>query len=217
VTALNFWASWAAPCADMNEVFEELSRKFPTLQFLKIEAEAFPDVSEEYEIAAVPTFLVVKNGTITDRIEGANAPLLASTIEKHAKSISSSSASHSASSAPQADPKVALRKRLEDLVKSEHVMLFMKGTPQAPRCGFSRQTVELLGEAGVKYGSFNILADEEVRAGLKEMSDWPTYPQIYVNGELIGGLDILKEMIASGEFKKIAPPEDDINARLKSL
>jgi Grx4 family monothiol glutaredoxin len=70
-------------------------------------------------------------------------------------------------------------------------MLFMKGTPSAPQCGFSRQTVSLLREKGVRYGFFNILADDEVRQGLKEYSEWPTFPQVYVGGELVGGLDIV--------------------------
>lgn len=70
-------------------------------------------------------------------------------------------------------------------------MLFMKGTPAAPQCGFSRQLVALLREKGVRYGFFNILADDEVRQGLKAFSDWPTYPQLYLDGNLVGGLDIV--------------------------
>jgi Grx4 family monothiol glutaredoxin len=84
-----------------------------------------------------------------------------------------------------------LFKRLETLVKAAPVMLFMKGTPSVPQCGFSRQLVALLRERGVRYGFFNILADDDVRQGLKEFSDWPTFPQLYVDGELIGGLDIV--------------------------
>ncbi|KAJ2968748.1 hypothetical protein NUW58_g10153 [Xylaria curta] len=72
-------------------------------------------------------------------------------------------------------------------------MLFIKGTPSAPQCGFSRQLVGLLRERSVKYGFFNILADDEVRQGLKEFADWPTYPQLWMDGELVGGLDIIKE------------------------
>ena len=75
-------------------------------------------------------------------------------------------------------------------------MLFMKGIPTAPRCGFSRQAVELLETHKVPFGSFDILSDDTVRQGLKKHSNWPTYPQIYVHGELIGGLDILKEIIS---------------------
>ena len=88
--------------------------------------------------------------------------------------------------------KEELFKRLEDLVKAAPVMLFMKGTPSAPQCGFSRQIVAILRERSVKYGFFNILADEEVRQGLKEFADWPTYPQLWVDGELVGGLDIVR-------------------------
>ena len=86
-----------------------------------------------------------------------------------------------------------LNRRLSELVKAAPVMLFMKGTPSAPQCGFSRQLVSILRENGVRYGFFNILADEEVRQGLKTFSDWPTFPQLYMSGELVGGLDIVKE------------------------
>ncbi|KAJ2972346.1 hypothetical protein NQ176_g7212 [Zarea fungicola] len=82
-------------------------------------------------------------------------------------------------------------------------MLFMKGTPSAPECGFSRQLVGILRENAVKYGFFNILADDEVRQGLKEYAEWPTYPQLWMDGELVGGLDIVKEeMESNGEFFK---------------
>jgi len=96
-----------------------------------------------------------------------------------------------------ADQKEDLHKRLTDLVKAASVMLFMKGTPSSPQCGFSRQIVALLRENGVRYGFFNILADDEVRQGLKEFADWPTFPQLWVDGELVGGLDIVS---MSGSF-----------------
>ena len=88
-----------------------------------------------------------------------------------------------------------LNARLANLVKAAPVMLFMKGTPSAPQCGFSRQLVSILRENGVKYGFFNILADDEVRQGLKEYSDWPTFPQLYTKGELVGGLDIVSSVV----------------------
>lgn len=87
--------------------------------------------------------------------------------------------------------KEQLNQRLSELVKAAPVMLFMKGTPSAPQCGFSRQTVSMLRERSVRYGFFNILADDEVRQGLKEFSEWPTFPQLYVGGEFVGGLDIV--------------------------
>lgn len=101
------------------------------------------------------------------------------------------------SSTPALTPeqsKEALWARLEQLVKAAPVMLFMKGTPSAPQCGFSRQLVGILRERSVKYGFFNILADEDVRRGLKEYADWPTFPQLWVGGELVGGLDIVSSL-----------------------
>ena len=99
-----------------------------------------------------------------------------------------------------------LNTRLGKLVRAAPVMLFMKGTPANPQCGFSRQLVALLRERGARYGFFNILADDEVRQGLKAFSDWPTYPQLYADGELIGGLDIVREEFENDEnFLKPAP------------
>ncbi|PHH58868.1 hypothetical protein CDD80_1942 [Ophiocordyceps camponoti-rufipedis] len=105
-------------------------------------------------------------------------------------------------SQPSADPekqKEDLNKRLKDLVNAAPVMLFMKGTPSSPQCGFSRQVVAILREKSVKYGFFNILADDEVRQGLKEYAEWPTYPQLWIDGELVGGLDIVKEELANDQ------------------
>ena len=96
-------------------------------------------------------------------------------------------------------------------------MLFMKGTPDEPRCGFSRQIVEILKNKQVKYGSFDILSDNEVREGLKTYSNWPTYPQVYIKGELVGGLDIVKELVQSGEFDAMIPKEQPLEEKLKSL
>lgn len=93
--------------------------------------------------------------------------------------------------------------RLRSLVGQKRVMVFIKGTPDAPRCGFSSKLVAILKEEGFVFGSFDILEDEEVRQGLKAYSKWPTYPQIYVDSELIGGLDIVEELRASGELSAL--------------
>ncbi|KAJ3196518.1 Glutaredoxin 3 [Irineochytrium annulatum] len=219
-SVINFHATWAQQCQDMNLVFDELSNKFPALQFLKIEAEEFPEISEETEIAAVPTFLFFKDGKILDRIEGANAPLLTTTTEKHAKTASVPTTTPSATTTNTTSTnltKSQLDQRLRKLVSSNQVMIFIKGTPDQPRCGFSRQLIEILTEHNVPYGSFNILADEVVRAGLKEFSNWPTFPQVYIGGELVGGLDIVKELVASGEFQKMVPQEEDLKTKLTRL
>ena len=96
-----------------------------------------------------------------------------------------------------------LRKRIVDTIGRGRVMLFMKGNPAMPQCGFSAAVVSVLKETGVPFESFNILADQEIREGLKEYSSWPTFPQLYVDGKLIGGADIVRDLHARGELKGI--------------
>lgn len=96
-----------------------------------------------------------------------------------------------------------LQKRLDELIGQYKVMLFMKWSPEMPMCGFSAQAVEMLIDNGIYFESFDIYSDEDVRQGLKEYQNWPTYPQLYVNSELIGGLDIMQEMLQAGEFEEL--------------
>ncbi|MEL7490961.1 MAG: Grx4 family monothiol glutaredoxin [Pseudomonadota bacterium] len=86
-------------------------------------------------------------------------------------------------------------------IDANDVMLFMKGTPQFPQCGFSSAVVQMLDYLGVPFGSENVLASDELRQGIKEFSDWPTIPQLYVKGEFVGGCDIVKEMFENGELR----------------
>jgi monothiol glutaredoxin len=94
----------------------------------------------------------------------------------------------------------ALKARIQQTIGTNRIMLFMKGNPSMPQCGFSAAVVSILKELGVQYGSFNILADQEIREGLKEYSNWPTFPQLYVDGQLVGGCDIVREMHSKGEL-----------------
>lgn len=93
--------------------------------------------------------------------------------------------------------------RIKQHISAEPVVLFMKGTPDFPQCGFSAQTVAILKHVGAKYHAVNIFEDLELRDELKKYSNWPTYPQLYVNGELIGGCDIAMQMLQSGELQKL--------------
>ena len=92
--------------------------------------------------------------------------------------------------------------RIDEAVKSTDVLLFMKGTPNFPQCGFSGQVVQILDYLGVEYGSVNVLSDDDVRQGIKDYSNWPTIPQLYVKGEFIGGADIIREMFQAGELQE---------------
>ncbi|MGC4027485.1 MAG: Grx4 family monothiol glutaredoxin [Steroidobacteraceae bacterium] len=93
--------------------------------------------------------------------------------------------------------------RIKQHLASAPVVLFMKGTPDFPQCGFSAQTVAALNHLGAKFNAVNIFEDLELRDELKRFSNWPTYPQLYVNGELIGGCDITMQMLQSGELKQL--------------
>tara|TARA_B100000745_G_C19793598_1_gene260710 strand:- start:124 stop:435 length:312 start_codon:yes stop_codon:yes gene_type:complete len=98
---------------------------------------------------------------------------------------------------------VDIKKRIEEQLESNQVLLYMKGTPDFPQCGFSGQTVAALKAIGKPFASVNIFEDPEIREGLKRYSNWPTFPQLYVEGELIGGCDIVIDMFHSGELKTL--------------
>ncbi|MEQ1549424.1 MAG: Grx4 family monothiol glutaredoxin [Chakrabartia sp.] len=93
--------------------------------------------------------------------------------------------------------------RIASIVGSNEVMLFMKGTPLFPQCGFSSKAIAILDHIGVAYETLDVLQDPEVRGGIKEFSDWPTIPQLYVKGEFIGGSDIMMEMFEAGELTQL--------------
>ncbi|KAL7539438.1 hypothetical protein ACHAWF_006407 [Thalassiosira exigua] len=157
----------------------------------------------QHNVNTVPTFLFINTGGIVlDRIDGGED--VASVTQFYSKLVNTTSSAAPNLSPPaqqhwpveeEQTPQQALDKRLRSLVSSSPIMLFLKGTPNAPRCGFSRQTVDLLTSSNVSFGYFDILEDDDVRQGLKAYSDWPTYPQLYVRGELVGGLDIMKELM----------------------
>ncbi|KAF2277535.1 monothiol glutaredoxin-like protein-4 [Westerdykella ornata] len=236
LAVIYFHAPWAAPCKQMSTVLSTLASTYPAdapLRFFSVNAEELPDVSEAYDVTAVPYIVLQREGKTLETVSGSDASKVRAAVEKYAGAGSgdlnntlppaqtvtkppqpsapanqSDGTKNLAAYAPSASEqqtapqytseepqtsKEELFKRLGELTKAAPVMLFMKGTPSAPQCGFSRQTVSLLRERGIRYGFFNILADDEVRQGLKEYADWPTFPQLWVGGELVGGLDIVRE------------------------
>lgn len=231
---LSFHTPWAAPCTQMRTILEALASTYPVKQppivsFLSVNAEDLPEISESYDVTAVPFLVLLREGETLESVSGSDASKVRDAVERQAGKMGNSgkfglppaldatprkegdgSTNGAApikdlsSYAPKpSDPPTApamfstakskeeLHTRLSNLVKAAPVMLFMKGTPSAPQCGFSRQLVSILRENSVKYGFFNILADDEVRQGLKDFADWPTFPQLWTNGDLVGGLDIV--------------------------
>lgn len=222
--AVHFWAAWCEASKQMDEVFAHLAVDFPHAVFLRVEAEEQPEISEAYGVTAVPYFVFLKEGKTVDTLEGANPASLANKVAKLAGPASVAESAVPASLGVAAGPAVlekvqemaqqngasstssaedALNKRLEQLVNSHPVFLFMKGTPEQPRCGFSRKVVDVLKQEGVEFGSFDILTDNDVREGMKKFSNWPTFPQLYCKGELLGGCDIVIAMHESGELKDV--------------
>ena len=241
---ISFQTPWAAPCAQQTLILRTLASSYPpqdppVISFLSIDAEALPDISESFDVTAVPYLVLQRDGKVLETVSGSDASKVREAVEKHAGKGGNSgkmglppalettprkeeepangrngavqtngaSASNLSKYNPGAnDPATApemsssagqteeLNKRLAELVKAAPVMLFMKGTPSTPQCGFSRTLVGLLREKGVRYGFFNILADEDVRQGLKVWADWPTFPQLWMGGDLVGGLDIVSRI-----------------------
>lgn len=202
--ALYFHTPWASPCFQMNQVVKTLadSEQHQSTTFLSINADNFPEVSDLFDITAVPYFVLIKNGTILKEFSGADPKEFANALESVGSSANSATTTDSTPStsteavAVNEETPAQLADRLKKLTTAANIMLFMKGTPSAPQCGFSRQMVAILREHQVRFGFFDILKDDLVRQGLKEFSDWPTFPQLYVNGEFQGGLDIIKENLS---------------------
>ncbi|KAG6552699.1 hypothetical protein Mapa_005646 [Marchantia paleacea] len=227
----HFWASWCEPSKHMDEVFAQLAVDTPYAQFFRVEAEEQPEIAEFFGVTTVPFFLFFKDGVVVDKMEGANAPELASKVAKHAGApVANTTPAAPASLGMSAVPMVLevaqkshqpngnhaedvkdpspglsefLKAEIQSLITSKPIMLFMKGNPEEPRCGFSRKVVDALKAEGVEFGSFDILSNDAVRQGLKVYANWPTYPQLYVKGELIGGSDIILEMSKNGELKQV--------------
>ncbi len=96
-----------------------------------------------------------------------------------------------------------INEKIKDIISKNDVVLFMKGTPEMPQCGFSMTVTNILKQLKVKFNGIDVLADPEIRQGIKDFSNWPTVPQLYVKGEFIGGCDIAKEMYEKGELQKL--------------
>lgn len=220
--ALYFHTPWAGPCKTMNQVFKTLAdskESDNSIIFLSINADELPEISEIFEVSAVPYFILIRNQTILKELSGADPKEFIQALNQFSNNTNSTTtnnndnvqasinnttantnSNNTTTNAPEVEEsEEALNERLNKLTKAAPIMLFMKGSPSSPQCGFSRQLVAILREHQVRFGFFDILKDDSVRQGLKKFSDWPTFPQLYINGEFQGGLDIIKESIEDDE------------------
>ncbi|XBW36200.1 hypothetical protein QEN19_001781 [Hanseniaspora menglaensis] len=201
-----FFATWASNSKETSEAFNAAANSSEEGLFLSIDADEQGDIAELFEIQSVPAFIFIKNGNILKEISSSDAKdfeIAYKQLTSNGSSLSPGKETFNSSNTEQPAPiedddeetEEQLIERLKQLTAAAPVMLFMKGTPSEPKCGFSRQMVGILREHQVRFGFFDILKDDTVRQGLKEFSDWPTFPQLYFNGELVGGLDIIKESL----------------------
>lgn len=232
-SVLLFSASWHEGCASVEAVLKALASTVAPEQLFvaNIDAEELSELAESYHVTVVPTVIFLNGTVVMERLdEGVEPSQITLAFQRLVAAAAAPAAPADAPTTPTTvapntvlvDPEQALNDRLDTLIRSDTVMLFMKGVPTAPKCGFSRQAVELLQNHSVPFGSFDILSDEQVRQGLKKYSNWPTYPQIYVNGELQGGLDVLKELAEDGNLAQQfdvtpASPELSLHDRLSEL
>lgn len=256
---LLFWTQWHEPSKQLIPVMEELSKEHKKIDFYEINAEDYSDITEMYNVNAVPTIILCEKQKEKQRLEAVTAPTLVSTVNQFSKQALTQqqimetqnqlkselnkneknrtiNTNENENKTNENDKNMnvniktntnveneekELNERLKKLIKASPIMLFMKGTPQQPKCKFSRELLEILSKQNVgKFGYFDILTDENVRQGLKKLSNWPTYPQLYINGKLIGGLDVVKELIEENEFQSLLPKnesENDLNERIKKL
>lgn len=190
---LHFGADWCAPCADVNKWLAAQAAARPKLVIGYVDAEKRGELAEAEEVTAVPHVVFYRPGNDgaqerVAEVSGFKEPQLAMNLNS-LYGDKETRAGHE-----------SMEAFLKYLINKDRVMIFITGTPSRPRCGFTGRLIEMLGEYDVKYSYYDVMADDDACAALKTFSDWPTYPQVYVGGELIGGMDICKEMHEKGEL-----------------
>lgn len=219
---VNFHAPWAAPCAQMNIVFAELHKNNnKPIRFATASAEQLPSLTSRLNISSVPSFLCFALGRLVRRRAGADAAGLASDVQW-------------LGSAPEPELERAM---CAMWAQSGEITVIMKGTASRPRCGFSRQVVEILQKNGVYFETVDVLSEGFLREGMKKWAEWSSYPMVFARGKLVGGLDIIRQLADEGrlveelsrdghrminieakkeEVKKVEKKED-LESRLKKL
>lgn len=217
VTALLLWAPWHPPSVHLTKVLDAIAAQQKSVRFGKANTDVCASLASSLGASQVPfAAFLDPRGKKVDSLAGADPPRL---LEK-ANALATRPFVQEDAGAGEAEAG-DLNSRLRQLIGFSPVMLFMKGSKAEPFCKFSKQAVAILNKHDIEYSTFDILMDDEVREGLKEFSNWKTYPQLYVGGELVGGVDIIKEMDEDGSLKKLVPEVEaaagSIEDRLKAL
>jgi len=199
----------------IKALIPHLEKDFKELKFFCCDADTQDPVVKYANVTGLPTVVFYTDSSEVGRVAGANPQ----TLLKHLSDFRGGK---------MAPPKVAttsgsderLQKRLKALTTASPIMLFIKGTRAAPYCRFSKATMALMSKYNVEFGTFDVFSDDSVREGLKKFSDWPTFPQLYVDSVFVGGYDIMKEMDEDGSLKELFSKhskEEPLNDRLRKL
>ncbi|KAK1937383.1 thioredoxin-like protein 2 [Babesia divergens] len=169
-------------------VIDSLKEDFPQIAFESLE---YSLVKDCVKVNALPCFLCYKDGKVINTLEGCSTSMLVTFVRGWSKE----------------KPQESCLDRIKRLIAANPVLLFMKGDKHNPFCRFSRAVVQMFNDSGIIFESYNIFDDPELREELKVYSNWPTYPQLYVNGSLIGGHDIIKELFENNALRDEIPKE----------
>ena len=186
----HFYTGWCEPSMELNALMDEWVRqkKFEKVTFIAIDAEKATDIVHDLSVHAVPMIVFFRKTKFVFNIEGAHVEQIKSTINRIYYA---------------ADAEESLETRLENIINQQRIMVFLTGTPTEPQCGFTSRICKILRDANINYGFFDIMSDEEVLHGLKKYSNWPTYPQVYVDGDLVGGCDMVVDAAEAGTLGEL--------------
>lgn len=198
---LNFVANWATPCQEYTPYLQTLClQQNVPLETIDVEHD-LEGMVENFGIDSVPYVILLNDSLeVVERIEGFEPIRVKIFLENVSNQLRVANDDYSSGSTSAVSSYSSLDDRLNALIATAPLMLFIKGTPSSPACGFTRKLLTLLSSHGyTDFKYFDILSDEVIRESLKKKFDWKTYPMIFVKGEFIGGLDIVNEILSSGE------------------
>jgi Grx4 family monothiol glutaredoxin len=191
---VHFEADWCEPCVDLNKFLESQTSAFSDVTFARVDAGQLGDVAEAEEVSSVPHIVMYRPEGAAQHLERvaeiSGAKL--QPIEANLNTIYGNK--------ERRENHASMEDFLKYQINKNRVVVFLTGTPSRPRCGFAGRLIEMLDSYDLAYSYYDVMADDEACQALKKFSDWPTYPQVYVNGELIGGMDICKEMHEKDEL-----------------
>ncbi|CDW76674.1 monothiol glutaredoxin-s17-like [Stylonychia lemnae] len=194
--ALLFWADWHQPCHQLRDQFQEMIKVYKEVRFTWCNSDECQDLIDKFNVNEVPTLALIHPHKMNPEvIQNPSPDQLNSVIETQNEFYQKWFE----------EEKLKAFREIDDMVKNNPFFAFIKGSPEQPKCKFTRRLVEMFGKSQYKYKSFDILSDERIRQWLKFYSNWPTFPQIFLEGSFVGGVDIVTELIEGGEFEEMVP------------